>query len=84
MSEPEAVYITGKDEDLQEIVCQHCGMVLGREVTINGKFYLRINGTDLYSFHGWHNCRDGERVQVHWDSGEVKLRRLLKRMRERV
>ena len=68
--------------DPELINCQHCGLKLGEVVAIDGKYRFKTGPSMFaYSWHGWHECLDGELRQFHWDSGEVKLSRLLKRMK---
>lgn len=67
------------DPDLKALACRLCHEIIGQEVDVNGLCMLRMGGMVLYDFHGYHECADGQRTQVHWSSGEVLMRRILRR-----
>lgn len=74
--EPEPVYIL---DDEQVLRCTVCGVEIGREERRGGKVLLKVGDVFLYSFHGWHDCKMGGTYQVHWDSQDVIMRRLVRR-----
>ena len=57
------------------IRCYKCDQVIGELVEKDGGTLLRIGMIEVYRIHG--NCACG--AQLHWDSGEVRLQRLIKR-----
>lgn len=82
--EKQSNYDTYPDEDLIEQRCPYCSMLFGVEVERDGKAMLLVGGLELYRLHGWHDCpATGQREQVHWDSGEVLLRRIVRRKQRR-
>ena len=82
--ESRSIYETEPDDDLIEQRCPYCSMLVGVEVERDGKTLLQVGDLELYRLHGWHDCpATGQREQVHWDSGEVLLRRIIKRKQRR-
>jgi hypothetical protein len=82
--ENQETYETEPDSELIEQRCPYCSMLFGVEVERDGKTLLQVGDLELYRLHGWHDCpATGQREQVHWDSGEVLLRRIVKRKRNR-
>lgn len=67
------------DDGLLVVVCGECGEEIGREVRYDGKVRLKIGNSLAYSHHG--NCAkcDG---QVHYDSPEAIMRRILRRSKK--
>lgn len=69
------------DEDgLLVLVCS-CGEEIGREVRYRGKVMLKVGGTMAYSHHGY--CAVCEQ-QVHYDSQDAIMRRILRRSKKNV
>ena len=82
--EEKANYDSETDSDLIEQRCPYCSMLFGVEVERDGKALLLVGDLELYRLHGWHDCpATGQREQVHWDSGEVLLRRIVRRKQRR-
>lgn len=81
--ENQSNYEAEPDSELIEQRCPYCSMLFGvAKAQRDGKTLLQVGGLELYRLHGWHNCpATGQREQVHWDSGEVLLRRIMKRKR---
>lgn len=63
------------------IKCHNCGRVVGTLVERNANTFLRIDtsagSVTVYRVHGYCQCG----AQIHWDSSDVRLQRLLKRAR---
>jgi hypothetical protein len=66
------------DDGLLVLVCE-CGEEIGREVRYRGKVMLKVGATVAYSHHGY--CLKCER-QVHYDSQDAIMRRILKRSKK--
>lgn len=72
------------------VTCSNCGGFIGKVITRNSREMLllhlfdpdtdeRVVAMAVYRFHGF--CFKCEH-QVHWDSGEIKLRRLIRHAKE--
>lgn len=82
--EEKSSYETDPYSDLIEQRCPYCSMLIGVEVERDGKTLLQVGDLELYRLHGWHDCpATGQREQVHWDSGDVLLRRIVRRKQRR-
>jgi hypothetical protein len=71
-----------------EVRCHECSALFGVEIHRDGRTLLQmgagVNRLELYSLHGWHDCpATGERMQIHWDSSDVIMRRILRRRKEK-
>lgn len=76
---PAVEVIQGEDAGEGIFHCPECGVTIGQETVNGGRTLLDMDGIAAYGFHGY--CKCG--AQVHWDSGEVIMRRLLKRGKKR-
>lgn len=82
MTESVEPYNAGGDV-LQKLRCSACNQELGLEVEKRGKVFLQVNAAlRVYSGQGEHECpADGQVHQFHWDSGEILMRRIMRRRR---
>ena len=83
--ENDSVYYVDDDQQLIEQRCPSCGCLIGTEVEHHGKTLLQVGDLELTRLHGWHDCpATGQREQIHWDSADVILRRIIKRRKKRL
>lgn len=59
--------------------CRGCRERVGALVDWHGKVYLQVGKQRVYSFHGICDCGQ----QIHFDSSEIILRRLVERKKSR-
>lgn len=83
--ENNSAYYVDDEPQAFEQRCPHCDGLIGVEVERNGKTLLQVGDLELTRLHGWHDCpATGQREQIHWDSADVILRRIIKRRRRKI
>lgn len=80
----EAVPYNAEKDELREIRCKECGELIGREVIVDHKVFLKIGGQYLYNAQGWHECLlDSKLKKISWTAGDVLMARVLRRKTKR-
>lgn len=84
MENDNAYYVDAEPQTFEQR-CPNCQALIGVEVERNGKTLLQVGDLELTRLHGWHDCpATGQREQIHWDSADVILRRIIKRRKKRI